>query len=87
MRNIVLEFLRENPKDIETAKAYLVGTRIIGDLTGGFGEIDRYWSKMIDPEFDLAAKEFIKVVRRDIERFRVLERKFNEWIRQFPVKD
>jgi hypothetical protein len=85
-RAIVLDYLRISPKDSEVAKSYIVAHRILNDMNGGFNQIDMHWRLMIAEENAEKAALFVKLFRRDIERFRTLNRQFDEWFRQFSVK-
>jgi len=85
-RSIVLDYLRLKPGDAEVAQAYLTGNRILNDMNRGFNTIDMYWNLMLQEENAEQAATFVQLFRKDIERFNALNRRFDEWIRQFPVK-
>jgi hypothetical protein len=85
-RTVVLEYLQTKPSDSEVAQAYLTANQILRDLNGGFNQISMHWRLMIAEENAEQAARFVYLFRKDIERFNTLNRKFDEWIRQFPVK-
>ena len=86
MRLIVLDHLKINPKDSDVVTSYILGNRLLSDMNVGFNQIDMHWKLMLDGANADKVALFIKLFRRDIKRFRILNRKFDEWIRQFTVK-
>lgn len=88
-RVYVQDYLRlsANSSDKDVSNAYEVGSRLLADLDYGMGEIQLYWSEMVDPANEDKAQAFVAMFRSDIVRFNELQRKFDEWLKQFPVKD
>ena len=84
-REVVLQYLIDN-EEFDLGDAYVVGLKLLHDMNGGMTMIRLYWKQMISEERTTDAAKFVQLFRKDIARFRELERKFNEWISQFPVK-
>ncbi len=83
-RGVVHQYLLETKADLEVTSAYSTGHKLLMDMHRGFNSINRYWEEMLTRDTD--RERFIELFRKDIERFQVLERKFDEWISQFRVK-
>jgi len=86
-RGIVALYLAESKAGPDVEGPYSVGLRLVTSMDRGFAAINQHWAAMIDPLREDDAKVFLALFRKDIERFKVLERKFDEWIKQFRVKE
>jgi hypothetical protein len=85
-RGVVHRWLVESKAGEDVIGPYATGHKLLMDMHRGFYSINAYWKDMLTEENDEARAKFIELFRKDIERFRVLERKFDEWISQFRVK-
>lgn len=85
-RNVVANYLNESKAGEDVTGPYTVAQIILSDMHNGFSQINRWWADMLKEENDAAAAQFVAMFRRDIDRFRTLERKFDEWIKQFKVR-
>ena len=84
-RSIVRTYLDEE-KEYELESAYGVGHDLISDLAVNFSDLAASWEEIATfPDKD-RVDGYLGGFTRDIARFRELERKFDEWIKQFPVK-
>jgi len=86
-RKIVLHYLRTTDTKLEVTNAYRVGADLLSAMNDGFEQISVFWEDMVKDENKIRAEEFIRLFRKDIDRYRTLERKFDEWISQFRVKE
>lgn len=85
-RGTVQKYLVDTKADTDVVGPYSIGHKLLVDMHGGFWMVNAHWKDMLREENDEARTRFIELFRKDIERFKVLERKFNEWISQFRVK-
>jgi len=86
-RKVILNYLGSNKTDSDLVPGYNTGTQLIIDMHNGFIQINLYWQLMLKDENAPKRAEFITAFRRDITRYRLLQRKFDEWIKQFKVKE
>lgn len=86
-RIVVQNYLVQTKAGDDLTGPYNVANQLLLDMNGGFVGISVSWADMIKPEREVDAVKFIALFRKDIERYRVLQRKFDEWINQFKVKD
>jgi len=84
-RRIVEAYLRSG-SDPELINSYVVASQLLSDMDRGFLVIDAAWESMLALENTAKAAEFVALFRKDIQRYRTLERKFDEWIKQFKVR-
>jgi len=85
-RAIVAFYLTKTKAGPDVTKPYAVAEQLLTDMHNGFITMVQHWEEMLRPDREVDANEFIQAFRRDIERYRILEHKFNEWIKQFKVK-
>ena len=85
-RAVVRKYLVETDAGADLTGAYDVATVMLNDMDNGFASVNRAWEEMIDPANSVQAETFISLFRRDIERYKELEKKFDDWISQFRVK-
>lgn len=84
-RNFVLKYLKDTKAGEDLTGPYILANDIMRDMNAGMDMLTFYWEQFFD-EQDQGEEEFVALFRRDIERFKILERKFDEWISQFRVK-
>jgi len=85
-RSTVRRYLIEAKADANVIGPYGIGYRLLVDMHTGFHTINHNWKNMIEADGEANATKLIELFRKDIQRFKILERKFDEWIRQFKVK-
>lgn len=86
-RDVVYRYLVDSSAGTDVTIPYSTGAKLLNDMNRGFVTIEASWTSMLLAENDAAAKNFIALFRKDIQRFKVLEHKFDEWIKQFKVKE
>ena len=83
-RAIVLTYLESD--EPELVDSFTVGNQLIADLAFNFRDVKDNWENIATyPDRD-KVNTYLDQFARDFDRFRELERKFDEWIKQFPVK-
>jgi hypothetical protein len=85
-RETVRKYLVDSKAGTDVIEPYAVGQQLLIDMNDGFAAILMSWKEMLKSENQTEAAEFVRLFRKDIERYRVLERKFDEYIKQFKVK-
>lgn len=81
-RAIVKKYLIDTKAGYDANRGYDVAERLLADLNLNVGQIWADW-----PELNTTSgKIFVARFRLDMARFGTLERKFDDWIRQFKVK-
>jgi len=85
-RDTVHKYLINSKAGVDVTSPYAVGQQLLVDLNDNFATILVSWKEMLKTENEEDAAEFIKLFRKDIERYRILERKFDEYIKQFKVR-
>ncbi len=83
-RIVVSDYLKES-KEFELSGAYNTGLRLLEDLDGGFTFVAAEWLQVLHEANDVSRVKLLVGMRKDIARYRILQRKFDEWIRQFKV--
>ncbi len=86
-RAVVAKYLVDTSAGPDLTGPYQVANQILADMDTGFGLVNLHWQEMLEDGRAADAAEFRRLFRRDIERYRILQRKFDEWISQFRVKD
>jgi len=84
-RTVVRGYLTDTQADTDVTFGYATGTRLLADLDINAHTVFVVWDRMLAGE--VGTDEFLAAFRRDIQRFKTLERKFDEWIKQYRVKD
>ncbi len=85
-RNIVNDYLISSKVDSDVLNGYDTGKLLLLSLNGGIAKVNERWADFFN-DIDEDEGLFRQLMRQDIERFEILERKFHEWITQFKVKD
>jgi hypothetical protein len=85
-RRVVNVYLLDSKAGADVTGPYSTGTKLLADMDHGFRIINQYWADMVSVERTVESATFVALFRKDIERFKVLERKFDEWISQFRVR-
>ena len=84
-RATVMEYLQNTDAGLDVTNPYIVGARLLRDMDRGFLTITRHWEAMLLDERSVDRAIFIERFRKDIGRFETLERKFDEWMKQYRV--
>ena len=85
-RGVVARYLADSKAGKDVTEPYTTGRQLLMDINRGFAVINSQWANILKTENDVKRAEFVALFRKDIDRFRVLERKFDEYIKQFKVK-
>lgn len=85
-RGVVARYLADSKAGKDVTEPYATGRQLLADMNRGFAVINARWVDILKTENDADRVEFVALFRKDIDRFRVLERKFDEYIKQFKVK-
>jgi hypothetical protein len=86
-RAVVVDYLLSSKAD-KAANGYIVAGKLLSDMNISMREIVVHWETMlsdVENNPNIIGK-FIDTFRRDIQRYRTLQRKFDEWIEQFRVR-
>lgn len=86
-RAVVAGYLDDSDAGADVSGPYAIGLMLLNDMNRNFATIEANWANMILDSMVEPRGVFIGKFRKDIERFKVLERKFDEWIKQFKVKE
>lgn len=83
-RDIVKTYLESANGDPDAALGFNTATELLLDIDLNIQLVLNNWEAWRDPESDTS--QFIKDVNEMIVNFKTLDRKFNEWVKQFKVK-
>jgi hypothetical protein len=70
--------------DPDAALGFRTATNLLMDIDANINLVFGNWPAWINPASD--TRQFISDVNAMIENFQLLDRKFNEWVKQFKVK-
>lgn len=83
-RDTIQIYLDSAKGDPDAAFGFNTGTQLLMYIDANIQQVLKSWEQWLDPNSD--KEQFIVDVNNMIADFKVLDRKFDEWIKQFKVE-